>query len=244
MKRFALALLFAIAATPAFAVCPSPITGKDATGTPQNLATVVDNNGNCQGVTALGDGSATGNKMTVDAQGNAHTTVTYFNNVATSAFTRQANTTAYTAGTSVCSASTCTALTVSLATANNGKGLITRATLFKSGATLGSGFSLWLYSAAPTLTTPTQTDGLAYSGPRLADAPNFIGTVNCNSGIPTSDTAPGVWYECQLGNPSTGGAIPFKTVSGATQLNGLITANNGYTPVSGEVFTFYLSGWY
>ena len=45
MRRILLALGFTLICGPAFAVCPSPITGKDAAGTTQNIGTVVDGSG-------------------------------------------------------------------------------------------------------------------------------------------------------------------------------------------------------
>jgi hypothetical protein len=60
----------------AAAVCPSPITGKDASGTTQNLGTVVDGSGNCWGGVALVDGTAAANKAAVSSAGGLFTNVT------------------------------------------------------------------------------------------------------------------------------------------------------------------------
>lgn len=70
MRRAILALaIFCGLSTAAFAACPSPVTGKDATGTSQNFGTVVDGSGNCWGGNAIVDGTAAANKAAVDSSG-------------------------------------------------------------------------------------------------------------------------------------------------------------------------------
>ena len=66
MRRILLALGFTLICGPAFAVCPSPITGKDAAGTTQNIGTVVDGSGNCLGKNTIWDFSAGANGAGVD----------------------------------------------------------------------------------------------------------------------------------------------------------------------------------
>lgn len=70
MKKILVAAFACLLASPAFAVCPSPVTGKDAAGTTQNFGTVVDGAGSCEGVTAIVD-SAGANKLAVSASGQA-----------------------------------------------------------------------------------------------------------------------------------------------------------------------------
>lgn len=79
MRRILLASLFGLLASPllelgssspALAACPSPLTGKDASGTTQNFGVTVDGSGNCYGNVGIVDGSNAGNKATVTA-GNA-----------------------------------------------------------------------------------------------------------------------------------------------------------------------------
>lgn len=172
----------------------------------------------------------------------------YFNNVAGSTIARPADTTAYTANTTVCAAKTvtaCVAGTFQVGIAPQGKGVITRMTLLKSGAAKTSAsFAIWLYSAAPTLTSPTQFDNTAYSGPRAADVPNYIGEALCTTPTATSDTSAQVWYECTLQNPNTAGALYFQAQSGATTISYLMSVTAAYTPASGETFTPYVSGMY
>jgi hypothetical protein len=53
----------------AFAVCPTPLTGKDASNTTQNFGVTVDGGGNCYGNIAIVDGTAAANKAAVNASG-------------------------------------------------------------------------------------------------------------------------------------------------------------------------------
>lgn len=47
IRKLLLAACLSIVSTAAFAVCPTPLTVKDAAGTTQNITTVVDGSGNC-----------------------------------------------------------------------------------------------------------------------------------------------------------------------------------------------------
>lgn len=69
MKQWLLALAFAVCATPALATCPSPLTGKDASGTTQNFGVTVDGSGNCYGNVAIVDGTAAANKAAINSSG-------------------------------------------------------------------------------------------------------------------------------------------------------------------------------
>ena len=197
-------------------------------------------------------GNPTGAIVTVQgvSGGQAFPTIgSYFNNVASSTLTRAPDTTQYTANTTVCLAKTVTAcvpITAAIASTNAGNGLITRVSLLKSGtATTSANFTIWMFSAAPTLTTPTQYDNVAYIGPRAADMPNYIGNAVCASPVATSDTTAGVWYDCTLSNPNTAGALVFKALSGQTYIDMLVTVNATYTPAANsETFIAYLSGIY
>jgi hypothetical protein len=175
------------------------------------------------------------------------TNSTYFNNVASTVLTRTANTTAYSANETVCqsTSSACTPLIISIANSAAGRGLINRISLLKSGSgTTNANFTIWLFSAAPTLTTPTQEDATAYTGPRAADMPNYIGNAVCSSPVATSDTTSQVWYDCTLSNPNTAGALDFQAVSGQVYIEALISVTGAYTPASAETFTVYASGIY
>lgn len=172
----------------------------------------------------------------------------YFYDVAGTTITRPADTTAYTANTSVCAAKSvtaCVAGSFSIGLAPQSNGVITRMTLLKSGSsTTSANFAIWLYSAAPVLTTPTQFDNVAYAGPRAADMPNYIGMALCSTPVATSDTSAKVWYECALQNPNTAGALYFQALSGGVTINYILSVTAAYTPASAETFTPYVSGMY
>lgn len=180
--------------------------------------------------------------------GGGASTGSYFTNVASSVLTRASNTTAYTANETVClltSTTVCAPLTIPIASANGGKGLINRVSLLKSGSSAtNASFIIWLFSAAPGVTSPNQFDATAYIGPRAADLPNYIGSATCSTGVATSDSSAQVWYDCTLSNPNTAGALDFQALSGSTNINALISVTAAYTPASAETFTAYVSGIY
>ena len=172
----------------------------------------------------------------------------YFTNVAGSVITRANNTAAYTSPATVC-ATTATVLcvpgTIQIASANNQAEFINRVTLMKSGiTTTNASFTIWFFSAAPVTTVPNQFDNTAYSGPRSADLPNYLGNAACATPLATSDTTAGVWYECTLSNPNTAGALVEVPLSNTRTINYLITATANYTGVALETFTPYVSGFY
>ena len=173
---------------------------------------------------------------------------TYFSNIAGSTITRPADITAYAANETVCASKSvvCVPGTIVVSSSSRiGHATAIRMTLFKSGSsTTNASFTIWLFSAAPGLATPTQEDSTAYTGPRSADAPNYLGNATCTSGTATSDTSAGVWYECALSNPNGAGALIMQALSGTVTINYLLSVTAAYTPVSGETFTPYLSGIY
>ena len=166
--------------------------------------------------------------------------------VASSTMTRASNTTTYTANTAVClntSTTACVPMTVSLATTNAGKGLINRVLLLKSSATTtNASFNIWFYSTTPT--TTSIYDDTAYVGPFKADVPYYIGSATCSTANVTTDGSAGVWFECTLNNPNTGGAIPFQAATGSTNISAMLEVTAAYAPASAETFTFYVSGVY
>ena len=200
--------------------------------------------------TALGAPSAYGTPpgaVTVPGV-NASSFGNYFYNVTSSTLTRPSNTTQYAQNTTVCllaSTTVCAPITIAIANTNAGQGLINRVTLLKSGsATTSASFTIWFFSAAPGVTSPSQYDDVAYSGPRTADMPNYIGSAQCNNPIATSDSSSGVWFECSLQNPNTGGALVFQALSGGTTVDALISVTATYTPASQETFKVSVSGIY
>ena len=74
--------------------------------------------------------------------------------------------------------------------------------------------------------------------------PNFIGSAACTNPIATSDTSPGVWYECALSNPNASKALVFQALAGVTTVNALVSVTAAYTPAAQETFTVYASGIY
>jgi hypothetical protein len=172
----------------------------------------------------------------------------YFTNVAGSTLTRANNTATYSANQTVCAATAttiCVPGTISIAAVNNGIQFINRVTLLKSGsATASANFTIWLFSAAPGTATPNQFDATAYSGPRIADMPNYIGNAACNTPLPTSDSTAGVWFECTLSNPNTAGALAALAQSGTNSINYLLSVTAAYAPAASETFTPYVTGFY
>jgi hypothetical protein len=75
MKRLLLTIALLLVASPAFAACPSPLTGLDAARNVQNFGVTVDGSGNCYGNVALVDGTNAANKATVNASGQLYVTI-------------------------------------------------------------------------------------------------------------------------------------------------------------------------
>lgn len=178
----------------------------------------------------------------------SYTAGSYFTNIPSSVLTRASNTTPYAANETVClltSTTVCAPLTIPIANVSAGKGLINRVSLLKGGSsTTNASFTAWLFSAAPGTTSPSQFDATAYSGPRAADMPNYIGSATCLTGVASSDSSAQVWYECTLNNPNTAGALDFQALAGATNINALISVTAPYTPASAETFQLFVSGIY
>jgi hypothetical protein len=219
--------LFAVA--PAFAQAPVNTEQKVGVCDP----TVSPNPGNCLKPNSAG---------AIDAIGS------YFVNAPSTVLTRASNSTTYTANTTWCpfaSTTVCAPITVAIANTVAGNGFINRVTLVKSGATTtNADFVIWFFSATPGVAAPAQYDDVAYAGPRIADMPNYIGSATCATPTATSDSSPGVWYECSLNNPNTAGALAFQALSGVTTIDALISVTAAYAPASAETLTAYLSGFY
>lgn len=165
--------------------------------------------------------------------------------VAGSVLTRASDTTPYTA-TSTAPQTVCAAKTVTACVAGTiafNRLIINRFTLLKSGTTTtNANFIVWLFSAPPTLTTPTQFDATSFTGPRAADMTNYIGNAACATPTATSDTTAQVWYECTLSNPNTAGALNGQSIAAFGTVYYLVTVTAAYTPVSAETFTPFVSG--
>lgn len=168
-----------------------------------------------------------------------------------SSITRPANVTPYAANQTVCAATSvtvtsCVPGTIPISNIGGGRLANKRVTLLKSGpTTTNANFTIWFYSASPGVASPLQLDGTSYTGPRAADMPNFLGSAACNGGTATSDTNPGVWYEC---NPVTGIVLQatkesFPTLATKNVLF-LISATAAYTPATSETLTPFVGGQY
>lgn len=161
--------------------------------------------------------------------------------IAGSVLTRPSDTTAYSANQTVCAAKTVTACVPGTILFN--RQIINRVTLLKSGTTTtNANFIIWLFSAPPVLTVPTQFDSTSYTGPRAADMPNYVGNAACATPVATSDTSAQVWYECTLSNPNTAGALNGQSAFPFGTVYYLISVTAAYTPVSAETFTPFVSG--
>lgn len=74
IKRLLLAATLMLSAAPAFATCPTPLTGKDGGGTTQNFGVTIDGSGNCYGNVSIVDGTNAANKVPVPANAAAAST--------------------------------------------------------------------------------------------------------------------------------------------------------------------------
>ena len=165
--------------------------------------------------------------------------------VAGSVLTRASNTTAYTATSTApqtwCLFANTTACVPGTFSFN--KTIINRLTLQKSGSsTTNATFIVWLFSATPGVASPAQYDATSYTGPRIADMPNYIGNAACSTAAANSDSSPGVWYECTLSNPNTSGALNANSSYPSGTIYYLITVTGAYTPLSAETLTPYIGG--
>lgn len=144
---------------------------------------------------------------------------------ANAGYTRPANTTAYTANSTVADSTTVpTVLTfASLARLGGGTGYITKARLLTDQAANVATFRLWLYSVAPTAIN----DGAAFTL-RYADRASLVGSI---------DLGP----LAQEGAGSTGALgidatvrLSFVCASGSRALYGLLETRSVFTPASGQ----------
>ena len=179
--------------------------------------------------------------------------------VAGSVLTASSVTLTHAANQTICAATgvtLCVPGTIPMSNVNGGRLLANRVTLWKSGSsTTNASFNIWFYGPNPPIvTTPNQFDGTSYTGPRLADAPNYLGNAACATATATSDTSPGVWFECTLSNPNTAGALDLQAAGATSTTSGftpaspniyyLISTGAAYTTATSETFTPYMGGLY
>jgi len=147
------------------------------------------------------------------------------------AFTRPANTTAYTFGDLVANNTTAgsvTPISVDAARAIDTVSSMIRCRLEKTGTSVTSAiFRVHFYNELPTVTNGD-------NGVWLSTQAGYVGSVDITVDKAFSDGAEGI------GAPSAGSALIFAPVSGTTTLYALIEARAAYTPVSGEQFQIHV----
>ena len=145
------------------------------------------------------------------------------------AFTRPADTTAYTSGDLVANSTTAASVVPLKFTVNTGT-RIQRAGIVLSDATnTNASFRLHLYSSSPTCAT-NHGDNASWS----TTASGYIGSidVDCTTRAFTD-------FVTGVGNSISGG-VPLEVGSGV--IYGLLEARAAYTPTSAETFTVTLYG--
>lgn len=168
---------------PAWATCPSPLTGKDASGTTQNFGVGIDVAGNCYSMS--GD-----------------TVITPSSN-----FTRLANATAYAAGQLVANATatgSVTPLTWAAARIAGGNFYIRRMKMtLSSKSVTNTQFTVHFYTAAPTL---ANGDAGTWSTTLANWACSMTVTIlNAGTDVSAGIGAPDIGNECNIvaGNSTT-----------------------------------------
>lgn len=143
-------------------------------------------------------------------------------------FTRPNDTTAYASGDLVANSTTAGSvvpITVTASLAADGKVLIPRVRLKKSGAVLtNASFRVHLYKASPTCTNGD-------NGAWLTTESTYIGAFDVTMDRAFSDAAKGT------GVPLAGPFVTAEMASGTMTIFALIEARAAYTPAAQEVFT-------
>ena len=150
----------------------------------------------------------------------------------TAAYTRPANTTAYTSGDALSDSTTApTALTFTnvgrgSGTAKGGTGVILSAQCVDSVATASQSLELWVFSASPTATNDNSAFAITD-----AEALNLVAVFPFTT-----------WYASANNQVSMADSFnkAFACVVGDSNLYGLAVVRGAITPSSGEVFTFAL----
>jgi hypothetical protein len=148
------------------------------------------------------------------------------------AFTRPADTTAYSSGDIAANSTTATSV-VPLSWVCKGSSAfwIPSVKFFKSGTSLtGASFRLHLYSASPTVTTAG--DNSAYAS-NVAGNANWIANFDLTPVTAHNDGCAGLMVP-------TEGVIKLDYQAAPITLYGLVEVTGAYTPASAEVFTLWL----
>jgi hypothetical protein len=139
--------------------------------------------------------------------------------------TRPANTTAYTAGDGVGTATACVQTLNNAAKINSGGGRITAVRLFKSGTTVTNAtFTVLFFNAAPTDVADNAAFNLLY-----AEQSRFIASVALST---MTVQGSGGGFAFTLPSPM----IYYQTAQGSKALYAVIIATAAYTPASAETF--------
>jgi hypothetical protein len=152
--------------------------------------------------------------------------------IASAAYTRPANTTAYADDDAVSNSTTAPAVLnfANVVRENGGHGIIRRAQMVDSVlGTLPTGFFLYLFSDSPTATNDNAALSVAD-----ADLLDCVGVVNLLATSAYSATAGAIYVADNL-------YIPFQAETDDRDLYGLVQMNGTYTPASAEVFTFEIA---
>lgn len=156
-----------------------------------------------------------------------------FNVRNSAAFTRPADSTAYSVGDLVANSTTAglvLPLEVSVARFNGGSGCIIGAKLRKTDSSLTNAyFRVHLFRSAPTVITNGDNGAFAVN-----NAAGYIGYIDMVMDVSLTDGAIGV------GSAGPGPFRVFETASNSKVLYALIEAKAAYTPASGETFTLVL----
>lgn len=159
----------------------------------------------------------------------AYTTLPYspvIKRIAASEITRPANTTAYTAGDAVGTATSSVLTLSNAARQNSGGGRVLAVRLFKSGTTVTNAtFTIHFWNAAPTDVADNAPLDILY-----AQQSRYVGNVALSTMVVGGS---GGGYAFATVNPP----MWYSTASGSKALYAVIVATAGYTPASAETFT-------
>lgn len=151
--------------------------------------------------------------------------------LASASFSRPADTTAYATGDLVANSTTAgnvVPMVLSAARTTDGRGMIRRARLKKTGTSISNAsFRIHLYKNAPTV---TNGDNSAW----LTTESLYLGAIDVTMDKVFSDAAKGI------GVPNSGSEIVFDPSDGTQNIFALLEARGAYTPASGETFTLLL----
>lgn len=147
-------------------------------------------------------------------------------------FSRPGDTTAYASGDLVANSTTAASVAAMIFTVTSeeaGSFMLRRVVLAKSGTSVtNASFRIHLFRAAPVTVTNGDNGVFSVSG----IAAGYLGAFDVTVDRAFTDGAAGVGF------PVNASEITIK-LTGGTRIFGLVEARAAYTPVNGEVFTFF-----